>query len=197
LRLGGDDRNDRDLRLIQGSALDRLLSDKTLRARLGQQLAKADIQDQLKPEAKTRLDDLDKAFDERALPHGLNLGVTGGPGVSKCAHWPDSSDARLRKTAAPFRGSMRFVRSLLIERKGSPRYNVKAVEEHFGSTKALPDDRVLVTLADGRSFVIDGERLTPQSDGTYVIALNDADRFQLSRSQARDPDDASSGKRYV
>ena len=36
VRLSGDDRNDRDLRLVQGSALDRLLSDKTLRSRLGQ-----------------------------------------------------------------------------------------------------------------------------------------------------------------
>jgi putative ATP-dependent endonuclease of the OLD family len=34
VKLGGDDRNDRDLRLIQGSALDRLLADKTLRAKL-------------------------------------------------------------------------------------------------------------------------------------------------------------------
>jgi hypothetical protein len=84
-----------------------------------------------------------------------------------------------------------------MERKGLPRYNVKAVEEHLGRTKALPDNRVHVTLADGRSFVIDGERLTPQGDGTYIIALNDADRFQLSRSQARDFDDASSGKRHV
>jgi hypothetical protein len=39
VRLSGDDRNDRDLRLVQGSALDRLLSDKTLRSRLGQKLA--------------------------------------------------------------------------------------------------------------------------------------------------------------
>lgn len=98
---------------------------------------------------------------------------------------------------APFRGSMRFLRSRLVERKGSPEYNVKAVEEHLGHTKALPDERVLVTLADGRSFVMDSERLAPQGDGTYLVALNDTDRFQLSRSQARDLDDASSGKRYV
>jgi putative ATP-dependent endonuclease of OLD family len=39
VRLGGDDRNDRDLRLVQGSALDRLLSDRALRARLGAILA--------------------------------------------------------------------------------------------------------------------------------------------------------------
>ena len=41
VRLGGDDRNDRDLRLVYGSALDRLLSDKSLRARLGQKLAES------------------------------------------------------------------------------------------------------------------------------------------------------------
>jgi putative ATP-dependent endonuclease of OLD family len=42
VRLGGDDRNDRDLRLVQGSALDRLLFDRGLRARLGQTLAASD-----------------------------------------------------------------------------------------------------------------------------------------------------------
>ena len=34
VRLGGDDRNDRDLRLVQGSALNRVLSDKGLRSRI-------------------------------------------------------------------------------------------------------------------------------------------------------------------
>jgi len=34
VRLGGDDRNDRDLRLVQGSALDRLLSDRASRSRM-------------------------------------------------------------------------------------------------------------------------------------------------------------------
>jgi hypothetical protein len=84
-----------------------------------------------------------------------------------------------------------------MEAQISPRHNVKAVEEHLGRTTALPDERVLVTLADGRSFVVDGERLTPQSDGTYLIALNAADRLQLSRSQPRNLDDASAGKRHV
>jgi putative ATP-dependent endonuclease of OLD family len=40
VRLSGDDRNDRDLRLVQGSALDRLLSDKGLRSRMASKLAK-------------------------------------------------------------------------------------------------------------------------------------------------------------
>ncbi len=45
VRLSGDDRNDRDLRLVQGSALDRLLSDKALRSRLASELAKSDVRD--------------------------------------------------------------------------------------------------------------------------------------------------------
>jgi hypothetical protein len=39
----------------------------------------------------------------------------------------------------------------------------------------MPDERVLLTLDDGRSFVIDAERLNPQSDGTYLVELIAAD----------------------
>ena len=40
VRLSSDDRNDRDLRLVQGSAVDRLLSDKGLHSRLASELAR-------------------------------------------------------------------------------------------------------------------------------------------------------------
>ena len=82
VRLAGDDRNDRDLRLVQGSGLDRLLADKGLRSRLGRQLATEDVKEQLKREAQTVLSDLETNFEERALPTGLGLGITGGPGIS-------------------------------------------------------------------------------------------------------------------
>lgn len=82
VRLGGDDRNDRDLRLIQGSALDRLLADKTLRSRLGHKLAEQDVEAELAVEAKSKLQALEKAFQENALPTGLGLGLTGGQGLS-------------------------------------------------------------------------------------------------------------------
>ena len=49
VRLGGDDRNDRDLRLVQGSALDRLLSDNGLRSRMASELAKINVQDHYCP----------------------------------------------------------------------------------------------------------------------------------------------------
>lgn len=85
VKLTGDDRNDRDLRLVQGSALDRLLNDKTLRANLGKKVAESDIEGALKPEAVDALDSLDEKFAKRNLPTDLGLGLVGGPGFSLSA----------------------------------------------------------------------------------------------------------------
>jgi putative ATP-dependent endonuclease of OLD family len=85
VRLSGDDRNDRDLRLVQGSALDRLLSDKGLRSRLVSELAKSDVKSELTDKSKKALADLDKSFHLRSLPRGLDLSITGGQGLSVAA----------------------------------------------------------------------------------------------------------------
>lgn len=85
VRLGGDDRNDRDLRLIQGSALDRLVSDKSLRARLVARFSDRDVKEELDETAKTAIADLDKTFERRALPHDLGLGVGTSQGQSLTA----------------------------------------------------------------------------------------------------------------
>ena len=82
VRLAGDDRNDRDLRLVQESGLDRLLADNGLRSRLAKQLATEDVKGHLKDEAHTALSDLETSFAMRALPTKLGLGITGGPGIS-------------------------------------------------------------------------------------------------------------------
>jgi putative ATP-dependent endonuclease of the OLD family len=82
VRLSGDDRNDRDLRFVQGSALDRLLSDKTLRSRLANKLAETEVAKSLGESATSRLQALDEAFEKKSLPHGLSLAITGGPGLS-------------------------------------------------------------------------------------------------------------------
>jgi putative ATP-dependent endonuclease of OLD family len=66
VRLSGDERNDRDLRLVQGSALDRLLSDKALRSRLASELAKSDVAGQLTDPAKQALKALDLFSRRRA-----------------------------------------------------------------------------------------------------------------------------------
>lgn len=82
VRLSGDDRNDRDLRLVQGSALDRLLSDKGLRSRLASHLTDADVKAALGDTARTSLTELDKTFAYRSLPAGLDISITGGQGAS-------------------------------------------------------------------------------------------------------------------
>ena len=82
VRLGGDDRSDRDLRLVQGSALDRLLSDKTLRSRIATKLAETEVEAELSDEAKKALKDLDDVFTEEKLPDRLELSVTGSPSAS-------------------------------------------------------------------------------------------------------------------
>lgn len=85
VRLSGDDRNDRDLRLVQGSALDRLLSDKGLRSRLASGLAQASVTGSLADKAKESLSALDKDFKARNLPATLDLAITGGPGFAVTA----------------------------------------------------------------------------------------------------------------
>jgi len=85
VRLSGDDRNDRDLRLVQGSALDRLLSDKGLRSRLASELADKDVKGELTDNAKEVLKALDLAFKAKSLPEGLDLAITGGQGFSVAA----------------------------------------------------------------------------------------------------------------
>ncbi len=73
VRLSGDDRNDRDLRLVFGSALDRLVADKALRSRINQQLAEIDLQSQLAQDSKDALARLGSALHLGSLPHDLEL----------------------------------------------------------------------------------------------------------------------------
>lgn len=82
VRLAGDDRSERDLRLVQGGALDRLLADKGLRAKLGYNIGQTSVQDALSSEAGKKLNELDQSFKKSGLPSGLQLGFVGSPGLS-------------------------------------------------------------------------------------------------------------------
>lgn len=82
VRLLGDDRSDRDLRLVVGSNLDRLINDRGLRARLGREFAADSVDQHLEDESRTRLEQLDQDFVERQLPNQLGLAFTGGAGQS-------------------------------------------------------------------------------------------------------------------
>ncbi|MEM0898882.1 MAG: ATP-binding protein [Pseudomonadota bacterium] len=82
VRLSGDDRNDRDLRLVYGSALDRLLADKGLRARIGKRVSEIDLAAYLGDDAKTAMEKLDATLKAEALPSGLDLALTTSQGLS-------------------------------------------------------------------------------------------------------------------
>ena len=82
VRLSADDRNDRDLRLVFGSALDRLIGDPALRSRIAKQVSEQDLTAPLGKEGAEKLDALDKLLKDAALPHGVKLGLTSSQGLS-------------------------------------------------------------------------------------------------------------------
>lgn len=82
VELTHDDRNDRDLRLVYGSALDRLIADNSLRSKIGHAISRIPLKDSLNEDAKQSLDQLDGSLQEEHLPSGLDLGVTSSQGIS-------------------------------------------------------------------------------------------------------------------
>ena len=82
VKLTSEDKNDRDLRLVYGSALDRLLTDENLRSKVAQAISQVPLTEQLGEESKKSLKDLDKLLEEAFLPSSVSLGFTGSSGVS-------------------------------------------------------------------------------------------------------------------
>ncbi|NUU44507.1 ATP-binding protein [Tardiphaga robiniae] len=82
VRLTNDDRNDRDLRLVAGSALDRLLSNGNLKSRISQKISEVDIDAALQEGETEALRELDSKLQKAGLPHDLALGLTSSQGLS-------------------------------------------------------------------------------------------------------------------
>lgn len=82
VRLATEDRNDRDLRLVHGSALDRLFADTALRSRIQQQVAGTNLARAVGPESSEMLDELNRRMTAAALPDDLKLGLTTTQGLS-------------------------------------------------------------------------------------------------------------------
>ena len=80
--LTNDDQNDRDLRLVYGSALDRLIADNSLRSKIGHAISQIPLKDSLSDDAKQALNQLDSSLQNKHLPSGLDLGVTSSQGIS-------------------------------------------------------------------------------------------------------------------
>ena len=82
VRMSADERNDRDLRLVYGSALDRLLADNALRARIGKDVAGLNLHESLNDKGKEAIASLDARMAGAALPNELKLGLTTSQGLS-------------------------------------------------------------------------------------------------------------------
>ena len=84
-RLGVADRGDRDIRLVQGGALDRYLQGREVRQTVLQAVMKTPLHDQLGDSPKSALKAISDEFEKRNLPHPVRLGLVGTPGVSLAA----------------------------------------------------------------------------------------------------------------
>jgi len=82
IRMSADERNDRDLRLVYGSALDRLLADNALRARIGKNVSGLNLYESLNDKGKEAIASLDARMAGAALPSELKLGLTTSQGLS-------------------------------------------------------------------------------------------------------------------
>lgn len=83
--LGITDRWDRDLRLVQGGALDRYMEGQHLRQSIRQAILNTPIHDRLGDEPREALGRIDRQFSKRSLPNPVRLGLVGTPGVSLAA----------------------------------------------------------------------------------------------------------------
>ncbi|QZO00510.1 ATP-binding protein [Chenggangzhangella methanolivorans] len=82
IRLSADDRNDRDLRLVFGSALDRLLADPAIKARIAKKVAEQDFSGAVGDAGVKVLGELDLRLKAASLPSGVKLGLTSSQGLS-------------------------------------------------------------------------------------------------------------------
>lgn len=178
VRLGGDDRNDRDLRLVQGSALDRLLSDRALRSRLTSTFSDVDMKAQLQGEGQEAMKQLDDMFGERALPHDLGLGLSAGQGQSISALI--GLTAAIEESRLPLSSwgsGTRRLASLAVAqacRTGCP---ITLVDEAERGLEPYRQRKLVTGLAEGQSQVV----MTTHS-GPALSAAEPATVWYLSQS---------------
>lgn len=85
MRLGIGDLGDRDLRLVQGGALDRFMEGQQLRQSILQSILKTPIHNELGTDPKAALKRIQDKFEKKGLPHPIRLGLVGAPGVPLAA----------------------------------------------------------------------------------------------------------------
>jgi putative ATP-dependent endonuclease of OLD family len=198
VRLGGDDRSDRDLRLVQGSALDRLLSDKALRSRMASELSKTKVQDQLADESQEALRALDAFFAAQSLPNGLDLSITGGPGASVASLIGLTANrSGVQLPLANWGAGTRRLAALAIAGQNQGKHPITLVDEVERGLEPYRQRLLLGELQAGTSQVF----VTTHSPAAISAAANAAlwyvdhsgsigllDKTKTGRHRADDPD---------
>ena len=197
VRLAGDDRGDRDLRLVQGSALDKLVSDNALRSRIATELAGTDIEEELLPAGKKALEDLDDAFTDEGLPDTLGLSIIGGPGpsiASLIGLTADKDDVSLPLTM--WGAGTRRLSALAITAFNQRSAPITIVDEVERGLEPYRQRRLIGKLQDGSAQVF----LTTHSPSTIAAAaksrfwyvdaagkIGRLDEAKIARHRANDP----------
>ena len=182
VRLSGDDRNDRDLRLVQGSALDRLLADKNYRSRVSSKLAKTDVESELADKAKDVLKTLDIVFREKRLPDKLDLAITGGQGLSITAligltanrTAQDTGDVQL--PLASWGAGTRRIATLAIAEQNQGEAPITLVDEIERGLEPYRQRALMNQLQEGRSQVFITTHSLPAISAASKAALWYVDR---------------------
>jgi putative ATP-dependent endonuclease of OLD family len=152
VRLSGDDRNDRDLRLVQGSALDRLLADKGLRSRLASDLAEHDVKAELRDESKKALAELDLAFRKEHLPDKLDLALTGNQGFSVTALIGLTADRKgVQLPLASWGAGTRRIASLAVAEQNQGEAPITLVDEIERGLEPYRQRALMGKLQSGKS----------------------------------------------
>lgn len=198
VRLSADERNDRDLRLVYGSALDRLLADKGLRARIGQQVSEIDLQSKLSDDAKKALAKLDASLKKESLPNNLELGLTTSQGLSIGAlvGLLAETDGGVSLPLASWGAGTRRIATLRIAAATESETRITVVDEVERGLEPYRVRRLVKTLQDEptQSFITSHSPIAVSAaNKSHLWFLDQAGnigplpRDKIARQQERDP----------
>lgn len=198
VRLSGDDKNDRDLRLVYGSALDRLISKNNLRAKISAVVSQLSINDQLDEDSEKALAELDKELCDAALPSSISLGLAGGSGISIGALiglFAKSTDVSLPLTS--WGAGTRRMASLRVAAARSTDVQLTLVDEIERGLEPYKLRQFLRQLQDSKQQVFATTHspiavaASSESQLWYVDAacsIGGLDRKKIQCQQERDPE---------
>lgn len=197
VRLAGDERGDPDLRLVYGSALDRLVSDNALRSRLAATLAGTDIEAQLLPAGQKALGELNDTFADEGLPAALGLSIIGGPGPSVAALIGLTADAGgISLPLTTWGAGTRRLAALAVTAQNQRPSPITIVDEVERGLEPYRQRRLIAKLQDGNAQVFLTTHspcaiATATSSSFWYIdaagAIGPLDQAKIARHRTTDP----------